>query len=551
MKNCSCATMEISPRERSRTDMRGTYFIGTGKLLKLYLRRDRIILPIWILLPMILIAGQISFVKAMPDWQVFITELSESPLTAAYLGPIVPLNMEGAILWRGMLQASLAVMIGAAFTMIRHTRTEEASGRNELIFGRPVGRYANLTAAMILSCVGSLLAGLLTAAALMSNGFAGSGSLMAGLTLAASGCIFAGIGGLCAQIFEHSGNARGVIFGVYGLTMVAMVLNNMGGGSTGWAWFVPESWFRITVPFGGNYAWPLLVFIVLSAIPMMLSYMLLIRRDMGAGLIAQKEGSANASPRFNSPLALAWRQHKGSILAWAIGMAFLGGIMGVTTPNISEALSSTLAQMNEWGIAMAKLGNQEAFIATLIYILGLMAGLSVFAITTVQSLRKEEKEHYVEMILSRPVSRSKWMGSYLAVAFLGSALILLALGLASGLGWRIAAGEFSHLPRVLGMSLSKIPPVWTFIGIAALLYGWLPRIASVINWLILGVFIFIEMLWEVGIVGWSALQWTPFAYAHYSIPINELSIMPLIVLTIIAAALTWLGVIGFKRRSIG
>ncbi|MGI6746903.1 MAG: ABC transporter permease [Anaerovoracaceae bacterium] len=531
--------------------MRGTYFIGTGKLLKLYLRRDRIILPIWILLPMILIAGQISFVKAMPDWQVFITELSESPLTAAYLGPIVPLNMEGAILWRGMLQASLAVMIGAAFTMIRHTRTEEASGRNELIFGRPVGRYANLTAAMILSCVGSLLAGLLTAAALMSNGFAGSGSLMAGLTLAASGCIFAGIGGLCAQIFEHSGNARGVIFGVYGLTMVAMVLNNMGGGSTGWAWFVPESWFRITVPFGGNYAWPLLVFIVLSAIPMMLSYMLLIRRDMGAGLIAQKEGSANASPRFNSPLALAWRQHKGSILAWAIGMAFLGGIMGVTTPNISEALSSILAQMNEWGIAMAKLGNQEAFIATLIYILGLMAGLSVFAITTVQSLRKEEKEHYVEMILSRPVSRSKWMGSYLAVAFLGSALILLALGLASGLGWRIAAGEFSHLPRVLGMSLSKIPPVWTFIGIAALLYGWLPRIASVINWLILGVFIFIEMLWEVGIVGWSALQWTPFAYAHYSIPINELSIMPLIVLTIIAAALTWLGVIGFKRRSIG
>lgn len=283
----------------------------------------------------------------------------------------------------------------------------------------------------------------------------------------------------------------------------------------------------------------------------MLSYMLLIRRDMGAGLIAQKEGSANASPRFNSPLALAWRQHKGSILAWAIGMAFLGGIMGVTTPNISEALSSILAQMNEWGIAMAKLGNQEAFIATLIYILGLMAGLSVFAITTVQSLRKEEKEHYVEMILSRPVSRSKWMGSYLAVAFLGSALILLALGLASGLGWRIAAGEFSHLPRVLGMSLSKIPPVWTFIGIAALLYGWLPRIASVINWLILGVFIFIEMLWEVGIVGWSALQWTPFAYAHYSIPINELSIMPLIVLTIIAAALTWLGVIGFKRRSIG
>ncbi len=101
------------------------------------------------------------------------------------------------------------------------------------------------------------------------------------------------------------------------------------------------------------------------------------------------------------------------------------------------------------------------------------------------------------------------------------------------------------------MSLSKLPPVWIFIGIAALLYGWLPRMASVLNWLILGVFIFIEMLWEVGIVEWSALQWTPFAYAHYSIPINELSVLPLILLTAIAATLTSFGLMGFGRRNIG
>jgi len=491
-------------------------------------------------------------VKAMPDWRVFIAELSASPLTSAILGPIVPLSIEGAILWRGLLQASVAVMFGAAFVMIRHTRTEEASGRNELILGRPVGRYANLSAALILSCGGSLLAGLLTVAVLMGNGFAGNGSLLAGLTLAASGCIFAGIGGLVAQIFEHSGSARGCVFGVYMLTMVAMVLNNMGGGYTGWAWLAPEAWFRITGPYVGNHAWKLLVFIMLSALPVMLSYMLLARRDMGAGFIPQNEGSAGASPRFSSPLAMAWRQQKCSILAWAIGMAWLGGIMGMGTPNVSEAISSTFAHMDaSWASAIVKLGNQEGFIAILIYILGLMGGLSVFAVTSVQRLRQEEKEHYAEIVLSRPVSRIKWMGSYLTVAFAGSVLILFALGLASGLGWSIASGEFSHLPRVLGMSLSKIPSVWTFIGIAALLYGWLPRIASVLNWLILGVFIFIEMLWEVGIVGWSAMQWTPFAYAHYIIPIHELPIVPLIVLTFIAATLSGIGLWRFNSRSIG
>jgi ABC-2 type transport system permease protein len=532
--------------------MKENHFAGTGKLIKFYLRRDRIVSPIWILLPIFLIMSQMSFVKAMPDWRMFIAELSASPLTSAILGPIVPLSLEGAILWRGLLQASIAVMFGAALITIRHTRTEEASGRNELVLGRPVGRYANLSAALILSCGGSLLAGLLTAATLTGSGLAWNGSLLAGLTLTASGCIFAGIGGLCAQIFEHSGSARGCVFGVYILTMVAMVANNIGGGYTGWAWLAPEAWFRITVPFGGNHAWSLLVFTVLSALPIMLSYMLLVRRDMGAGLIAQKEGSADASPRFNSPMALAWRQQKGSILVWAIGMAWLGGIMGMGTPNISEAISSTFAHTDTaWASAIVKLGNQEGFMALLIYMLGLMGGLSVFAITAVQRLRQEEKGHYAEMLLSRPVSRVKWMGSHLTVAFAGSALILLALGLASGLGWSIAAGEFSHFPRVLGMSLSKIPSVWSFIGIAALLYGWLPRIASVLNWLILGTFIFIEMLWEPGIVGWSALQWTPFAYAHYSIPIDELPIVPLLLLTVLAMTLTGFGFMGFKRRNIG
>ncbi|HHU83304.1 MAG TPA: hypothetical protein GXZ26_09900 [Firmicutes bacterium] len=101
------------------------------------------------------------------------------------------------------------------------------------------------------------------------------------------------------------------------------------------------------------------------------------------------------------------------------------------------------------------------------------------------------------------------------------------------------------------MSLSKISSVWTIIAIAALLYGWLPRIGSVLNWLLLGAWIFIEMLWEVGIVGWSAMQWTPFAYAHYSVPIHELSLAPLVVLTALTAGLTWVGLIGFRRRSIG
>jgi len=64
------------------------------------------------------------------------------------------------------------------------------------------------------------------------------------------------------------------------------------------------------------------------------------------------------------------------------------------------------------------------------------------------------------------------------------------------------------------------------------------------------VFVLVEMLWEAGIVGWSAMKWTPFSYAHYSTPINEISMISLIVLVLISGAFTALGIVGFKRRNI-
>src|SRR5690606_22661862 len=109
-----------------------------------------------------------------------------------------------------------------------------------------------------------------------------------------------------------------------------------------------------------------------------------------------------------------------------------------------------------------------------------------------------------------------------------SAFLLLALGVAAGLGRGLAMGDSNHLlPRALGMSLSKIPAVWAMAGIAALVYGLLPRAASFVIWSILGLFVLVEMLWEAQLVGWQVLQLTPFAYAHYTIPSSELPLLPL------------------------
>lgn len=78
----------------------------------------------------------------------------------------------------------------------------------------------------------------------------------------------------------------------------------------------------------------------------------------------------------------------------------------------------------------------------------------------------------------------------------------------TGLGRGLIEGDMSLLTHTLIMSLSKIPSVWVIIGITALFYGWLPRFAFILSWIVLAVFIIIEMFWEVGLVSWSKMKFT-------------------------------------------
>lgn len=531
--------------------MKYSDFAGTGTLIRLFLRRDRIWLLVWVLLPLLLAMGQVSFVMALPNWQEFIAELSVNPLTGALLGPIVPLTMAGAIIWRSAIQGTAAVAIASLFTVIRHTRTEEETGRSELIRGGVVGRNAPLTAALILTCTANLVAGILAALGLIGKGLPADGAFLFGLTIAVAGWFFAGVGALSAQLREHAGDARGIALAAFGVGFLLLVWNNVGGGYTGWAWFSPMAWYRLTQPFAGNHGWVLLVLAALSAIPVTVLYALSARRDLGAGLLKPRLGPAEAAPGLRSPLALAWRLHRGTIVAWTAGSVLLGAGIGAFVPNVADGISDILANMGGFNW-LVKLGNREAYMAVIIYIVSLNAGMVVYAIATVLRLRREETENRAEMLLAKPVSRTRWMSSHLILAFGGSASLLLAFGLAAGLGWGLAIGDVSSvLPRTLAMSLSKIPVVWLMAGIAAMLYGLLPQVASILSWSMLALFIVIEMAWEAQAVSWSAMQLTPFAYVHYTIPITELPVLPLFWLTFLAVVLTGIGLIGFRRRSIG
>ena len=527
-----------------------TNFVGTFKLLRLAIRRDCFKSPIWIILPCLAFWGQITFNLAMPDWQVFLAELSASPMTGAILGPIVPLTLEGAIMWRSMVQAAMILMIAVPLVVIRHTRSEEASNRAEFYLSRPIGKFAPFMAALILGMGGSLLAGILISIILIVSGFAVVGSILAGLTVAFSGCIFAGLALIIAQIFTAPKSVWIAIALLVGSTYFTMVMNNLSGGFSGWLWLAPQSWYRSTVPFGENAVWPLFAFVFFCLVTVGCAFALLKKRDISGGLFTEPVGNTKAPTFLATPLALNLWQNKNMALAWGLGMAFIGGATGAIGPTIADQMSEMLAGFASWGPAMAKLGNQEGFVALMIYMLGLMGGGSIMAVSIMIGLKSDESAGFAEMMLAKPISRVHYIVSFISMAFLYSAVVLVVLGLAVGIGWGTVTGDGAFILKTLTMSISKIPSLWLIIGFAAFLYGVAPKIQTVLSSLLVSGLIVLEMFWEVGLVPWEVLELTPFGIAHYSIPIGELNILPLVIATILALGLAWLGISGFRKRNI-
>jgi ABC-2 type transport system permease protein len=203
-------------------------------------------------------------------------------------------------------------------------------------------------------------------------------------------------------------------------------------------------------------------------------------------------------------------------------------------------------QFREWALQMGMRNPGDAFLFLLMYILGQV--VSAYVITVVLRLRSEEVEGRADPVLAAPVSRIRWMGSYLLCAALNATILLVVLGLTIGLGYGLNSGDLAHdLPRLFFRTLTTLPAVWLMAGIAAALYGLMPRFVVSGTWGILVIFLALELGWEMRQISQAVFNISPFAYVHWSIPVTAQS---LIGLTTVAAMLVGIGLYGFHRRNV-
>ncbi|HPX69933.1 MAG TPA: ABC transporter permease, partial [Bacillota bacterium] len=295
--------------------------------------------------------------------------------------------------------------------------------------------------------------------------------------------------------------------------------------------------------------WSLIYFSVFAAIPVVIAYVLSARRDLGAGVLLARPGLSEAAPGLSSPLALAWRLHKRSFMGWLAGAVLYIVVFSAFSPGLSKSggISGWLFDLGgtDW---TDEVGLGYVFISIGIYLVSLF--VAAYAITAVLRLKKEENEGRAEMLVDKQVSRIRWMSSHLIIAALCSAALLLATGIAGGLAYGLAADDLSNgFWRIFCMNVSKIPPVWILLGITALLYGLWPQITA-LSWVVWVSFSMLELVWEAQIIDWSLMWISPFSYAHYTIDIANLPLLPLLGLLCFSAILTGIGLIGFRNRDV-
>src|SRR5690606_7935626 len=188
----------------------------------------------------------------------------------------------------------------------RHTRVEEQSGRAELLRSNVVGA---------LSLAGTMV----------TRGHDGADGLLFGASVGAVGLVFAGITALTVQVTEYSRTATGISGAVLGVAWAIRAAGDMiSDYGSPLSWFSPLAWSNQTRPFVDGRWWPLVLSVGLAMAAAAAGYVLSARRDVGAGMIAVRPGTPVAASWLRTPLALAFRLQRSSVMWWTVALAAFG-----------------------------------------------------------------------------------------------------------------------------------------------------------------------------------------------------------------------------------
>ena len=536
-----------------------TGLMGTGRLVRLALRRDRFVLPAWIVgLAVFLAATTAMFDDSyaehpellQPDTVVVV----ENP-GMRVLGLVTGASVGGYTLHRDALSMSVLAAMMSVLAVVRHTRQAEELGRQEMLAAGVVGRYASLAAAVVVALAADVVLALALGLAMVVGGQPVAGSLVGGASIAVVGVAFTGVAAVTCQLASTTRGATGLAGAVLGVAFMLAALGNMLGDvdsvalrvDSAWpVWLSPIGWGQQMRPFADDLWWPAGLAVLVMAALFGLAVVLIDRRDVGRGMWPERRGSAHASLSLLSPTGLVWRLQRGALLGWAIGLVLFGLIFGALSDRIQGLEGAATEWYETFGGDADLLG---AYWASMMQIAGM--AVAIYVVTLMLRLHHDEAQGTLEPVLGTAVSRLRWLSAYAVNGVAGASLLIVLYAAAMALtGGQVLGGTASLMVDLIGAALVQLPAIGVLGATVVAVEMLVPRWSVGLAWLLVVFCVFVGPMFgpSLGLPAWL-LDLSPFTHVPNA-PAVSITWSPVLWLVATGLAVGAAGAVALRRRDL-
>lgn len=538
-----------------------TALTGTRRLVRLALRRDRVLLPVWIIaisgIAAAVVRAYEATVPTVTDRVTTAMFSAGNPMARVFDGPASGTELGAMAMVEAYQVLAILTALMSAQAVVRHTRQDEETGRAELLGSAVVGRHARLAAALVVTLAANLVLGAALAAVLAAGDLGGRGALAAGMSVAGIGWVFAGIAAVSAQVFSTARAANAAAGAALGGAFLVRAAGDLLGdvASNGVAvisawpsWLSPIGWGQQVRPFYEDNWWIAGLFVGVMAAGVCAAFVLEAHRDVGPGMVATRPGPARAPRGLRSSVGLAWRLQRTVWLSWLFGAT----VMGAALASVAESAEELLAENEQLTEMLTRLspgaGAVELYFTFLMAFVGIAA--AGYTVQALLRMRSEEMTGRLEPVLATAVARRRWLAGHVLIAGVGTTLILASAGLAGGVVHGALSGEWaSGIGGLMAAALVQVPATLALGGFVVAVFGLVPRWAGSLAWGALAAALVMGQLGAMLDLPQWVLNISPFTHVP-AVPAEAFTATPVLVLLAVAVAGALAGFAAFRRRDL-
>jgi ABC-2 type transport system permease protein len=236
------------------------------------------------------------------------------------------------------------------------------------------------------------------------------------------------------------------------------------------------------------------------------------------------------------------------LTGWVLGLGAYAFVLGALVTSMIDFLAGdanyqrTLADL---GLTVAL--TVDGFVGVMSVTLGV--GFALYAAWRVGAVRSEEASGRAENLLTRPLTRSRWLLGHACLTVAGAALLTMLSGLALWAGATTSGSDQLTVTASLRAVLNTGSIVILVTGLAILTFGLLPRLTVAVPVAVTVVGYVLTLLGPaLSWPGWI-IDLSPFTHLAY-VPAQPFALTSAAVMALIGCTAGACGVASFSRRDL-